>query len=123
MIILTVDDTPSVRKLIGKLVKTLKCTIAEAGDGKEGLAKLAELKAQGTPPKIILTDYNMPVMDGITFIKEVRKTDRTTPILMVTTVSEEGKQKEGKMAGANGWMTKPISPSTFLPTIKKMAGI
>lgn len=123
MIILTVDDTPSVRKLIGKLVKSLKFTIAEAGDGKEGLAKLAELKAAGTPPKLILTDYNMPVMDGLIFIREVRKTDRTTPILMVTTVSEEGKQQEGKLAGANGWITKPISPKTFLPTLQKMAGL
>ena len=123
MIILTVDDTPSVRKLIGKLVNTLKFTIAEAGDGQEGLAKLAELKAAGTPPKLILTDYNMPVMDGIAFIREVRKTDRTTPILMVTTISEESKQQEGKLAGANGWLTKPISPKTFLPIIQKMAGV
>lgn len=122
MIILTVDDTPSVRQLIGKLVKTIGYDIAEAGDGKEGLTKLAALKASGTPPKLILTDYNMPNMDGLVFIKEVRKSDRTTPILMVTTISEEGKQREGKEAGANGWITKPLSPATFLSTVKKMTG-
>lgn len=123
MIILTVDDTPSVRRLVGKLVKTIGFQIAEAGDGKEGLAKIAELKKGGTPPTLIISDLNMPNMDGMEFITEVRKSDRTTPILMLSTISDEAKKMEGKKAGANGWIQKPLSPAPFLSTIKKMTGV
>jgi two-component system chemotaxis response regulator CheY len=122
-IILTVDDTPSVRGLVGKLVAKLGATTAEAEDGRKGLAKLAELKKAGTPPKLIISDLNMPNMDGLTFIAEVRKTDRTTPILMLTTMDGDDQKAAGKKAGANGWLVKPISPANFLSTVKKMAAL
>ncbi|MEO5367590.1 MAG: response regulator [Magnetococcus sp. WYHC-3] len=121
-IILTVDDTPSVRGLVGKLVAKLGFDIAEAGDGVEGLGRLAALKSAGTAPRLIISDLNMPNMDGITFIREVRKKDPSTPILMLTTIDAEDKKREGKQAGANGWLTKPISPTPFLETIRKMTG-
>ena len=122
-IILTVDDTPSVRTLVGKLVKKIGFDIAQAGDGKQGLAKIAELKGAGTPPKLIISDLNMPVMDGLTFIAEVRKSDPSTPILMLTTIDAPEKRGEGKRAGANGWLVKPIKPGPFLNTIKKMTSV
>ena len=123
MIILMVDDTPSVRRLVGKVVKSGGFTLAEAGDGVEGLAKLAELKAAGTPPKLIISDYNMPNMNGIAFVKAVRQQDRSTPILMLTTLSEASKKAEVKQAGGNGWVEKPLSPGPFLATVKKLAGV
>ncbi|MBF0107714.1 MAG: response regulator [Magnetococcales bacterium] len=119
-IILTVDDTPSVRSLVGKLVAKIGFDIVEAGNGREGLGKLAEIKQKKTPPKLIITDLNMPTMDGIAFIRAVRKEDMKTPILMLTTIDADEKKVEGKKAGANGWLTKPISPNLFLDTIRKM---
>ncbi|MBF0283080.1 MAG: response regulator [Magnetococcales bacterium] len=122
-IILTVDDTPSVRSLVGKLVAKLGFDIAEAGNGQEGLTQLGALKTSGTPPKLIISDLNMPEMDGIAFIKAVRAFDQKTPILMLTTIESEEKKTEGKQAGANGWLVKPISPAPFLETVKKISGV
>lgn len=91
--------------------------VVQAVDGKDGLEKLsADLK-------VIITDYNMPNMNGIEFIKAVRSgmVNKSVPILMVTTESEHEKKMEGKSAGATGWITKPFDKDTLLQTIKKVA--
>ena len=122
-IILSVDDTQSILNIVSKLGQKAGFDVAEALDGKLGLAKLADLKAAGTPPKLIISDINMPVMDGLTFIREVRKTDRVTPILVLTTVASKEDMKKGKEAGANGWVQKPVQMAVFLDTIKKMTSV
>ncbi|NGZ29293.1 MAG: response regulator, partial [Magnetococcales bacterium] len=84
---------------------------------------LNAIKTSGNTLKLIVTDLNMPNMDGMTMIREVRKTDRTTPILMLTTVSQDDKKREGKEAGANGWAVKPLVPDVFLATVRKLTGL
>ena len=122
-IILSVDDTQSILNIVSKLGKKAGFDVVEAMDGKAGLAKLADLKTAGTPPKLIISDINMPVMDGLTFIREVRKTDKATPILVLTTVDDKEDMKKGKEAGANGWVQKPVQMAVFLDTIKKMTSV
>lgn len=122
-IILTVDDTPSVRMLVAKLLGTLGVEVAEAEDGQAALHQVAAIKSSGNTLKLIVTDLNMPNMDGMTFIREVRKSDRTTPILMLTTVSQDDRKREGKEAGANGWAVKPLVPDVFLATVRKLTGL
>ena len=122
-IILTVDDAPSIRDLVGTLVSKLGFDGAAAGSGAEALNLLSDLKRGGNAPRIIISDLNMPNMNGIDFIKAVRSDDKTTPILMLTTMDGSERKTEGKEAGANGWLVKPISPGSFLAAIKKMASV
>jgi len=89
-------------------------------NGEEGLAKLLENKRTGEKVDMIISDINMPVMDGITFIKEVKKGDfRFIPILILTTESENSKKMEGKAAGASGWLVKPFKPEQLVWVVKK----
>jgi two-component system chemotaxis response regulator CheY len=92
--------------------------VVEAGNGKEAVGKLNG----GTKPDLIVTDLNMPEMDGITLITEVRKmaTLRFTPILMLTTESADDKKKAGQAAGATGWIVKPFNPEQMLKVIQKV---
>jgi len=92
--------------------------VVQAGDGKEAMGKLAT----GAKPDLVVTDLNMPVMDGITLIKAIRKMPplRFTPILMLTTESSEEKKAEGRAVGATGWIVKPFSPEQFLKVLKKV---
>ncbi len=90
-------------------------------NGKEALSKLSS----GKKPDLIITDLNMPIMDGITFIKEVRKKPgfRFLPILMLTTESKQEKRQEAKKAGATGWLVKPVKPNDLLAVVKKGVAI
>ena len=93
--------------------------VIEAVDGQDALTK-----AQSSNPDVVLTDVNMPVMDGITLIRELRKLPnyKHIPMLMLTTESSNDKKSEGKAAGATGWLVKPFNPDQLLDTIKKVAG-
>ena len=115
--ILVVDDSPSMREMIAFTLKRAGYTIVQSGDGQEALAKLS-----GERVALIITDLNMPVMDGMTFIKEARVNPQLkfTPILMLTTESQEEKKQEGKAAGATGWIVKPFDPQQLLSTIAKV---
>jgi two-component system chemotaxis response regulator CheY len=115
--ILVVDDSPSMREMIAFTLKRAGCTIVQSGDGQEALEKLG-----GERVALIITDLNMPVMDGMTFIKEARVNPQLkfTPILMLTTESQEEKKQEGKAAGATGWIVKPFDPQQLLSTIAKV---
>lgn len=114
--VLIVDDAPTMRQMESFTLKTAGYAVEEAVDGQDALEKLKK----GLKPNLIITDLNMPNMDGISFIKAVRAlpSHRFTPILMLTTESMEKKMIEGKMAGATGWIVKPFTPENLLKTVK-----
>ena len=114
--VLVVDDSKTmVMSLTGVLEKS-GFAVETAGDGVEALEKLA------TSPALVITDLNMPRMDGITFIKEARKAPgmRFTPILMLTTESQQEKRAEAKAAGATGWLVKPVGSDDLLQVVKQV---
>ena len=117
--VLAVDDSASMRQMVSFTLKGAGHDVIEAIDGVDALNK-----AKGSKPDVVLTDVNMPNMDGITLIKELRKLPgyRFTPMLMLTTESSEDKKSEGKSAGATGWLVKPFNPDQLLATIRKVTG-
>jgi two-component system chemotaxis response regulator CheY len=117
--ILAVDDSASMRQMVCFTLKGAGHDEIEASDCVEAL-KLA----QGQSVDLVLSDVNMPNMDGITLCKNLRQlaTYKFTPILMLTTESTGDKKMEGKSAGATGWIVKPFKPDQLLTTIKKVMG-
>ncbi len=117
--ILAVDDSASMRQMVTFTLKGAGYEVVEASDGLEALQKAKTGKVD-----LVLTDVNMPNMDGITLIKELRALPnyKFTPILTLTTESGAGKKGEGRAAGATGWLVKPFSPEKLLATIKKVLG-
>ena len=119
-IILVVDDSATLRMSVEMTLQSAGYEVVHAVSGQDGLEKLNELQEAQTPPAMIISDINMPVMDGITFIKEVKKTPfRYLPILVLTTEREDSKKLEGKKAGASGWLVKPFKPETLLAVVRK----
>jgi two-component system chemotaxis response regulator CheY len=117
--ILIVDDAPTIRQMVGFALKgNGSYKVVEAGDGQEALDKL---KA-GLKPNLVITDLNMPKMDGITMIKNIRQmaTHKFTPILMLTTESLGTKKQEGQAAGATGWIVKPFKPEELMAVVGKV---
>ena len=117
--ILSVDDSASMRQMVKMTLTGAGYQVVEAADGAEGLAKI-----QSTAVQMVVTDLNMPKMDGLTFIKEVRKLAslRGIPILFLTTESDEEKKREAKAAGATGWITKPFQPEQLVAVVRKVVG-
>lgn len=117
--ILAVDDSASMRQMVSFTLKGAGYEVIEAVDGVDALNK-----AKGKTVNMVLTDVNMPNMDGITLIKELRKLPnyKFTPMLMLTTESSGDKKAQGKSAGATGWLVKPFNPDQLLGTIKKVIG-
>jgi len=115
--ILAVDDSASMRQMVSFTLKGAGHDVVEAVDGREALGL-----AQKGPVDLVLSDVNMPNMDGITLIGELRKlaSYKFTPILMLTTESGSDKKTEGKAAGATGWIVKPFNPDQLIATIKKV---
>jgi two-component system chemotaxis response regulator CheY len=103
---------------LSRILKNAGYEVVTAANGQEGVTKLAG----GLKPNIILTDLNMPQMDGIAFIKEARKSAATrfTPIIVLTTESGSGKRDEARAAGASAWLTKPTEPNELLSTLKQL---
>ncbi len=114
---LIVDDSTSMRQMVGFTLREGGFEVIEAEHGQDALDKL-----KNTTVDIIITDLNMPVMDGITLIKNLRKqpTLKSKPILMLTTEGLSTKKEEGKAAGATGWIIKPFDPEKLLQTIAKV---
>ncbi|MCP9456423.1 MAG: response regulator [Nitrospira sp.] len=117
---LVVDDSPTMRHMVAFTLANAGFTVIEAVNGKDAVDKAA-----GQKMDLVVTDLNMPEMDGITLIKELRKTPdfRYTPILMLTTESAIEKKMQGKEAGATGWIVKPFNPDVLLKTIAKILPI
>jgi two-component system, chemotaxis family, chemotaxis protein CheY len=114
---LVVDDSTSMRQMVAYTLTQAGFTVLEGGNGQEGLDKLA-----GQKVSLIITDLNMPVMDGLEFIRQVRAKPlyKFTPVLMLTTESTDSKKQAGKAAGATGWLVKPFNPQNLLQVIAKV---
>lgn len=115
--ILVVDDSASLRSMVTFTLKQQGYDVVEAGDGQEALGKAKSGKFD-----LVLSDVNMPVMDGITFCTELRKLPafKFVPVLMLTTESSDDMKQKGKAAGATGWLVKPFNPEKLLSTIKRV---
>jgi len=117
--ILTVDDSASIRLTTNVALSGAGYSITEAVNGAEGLAK-----AQAETFDLIVTDLNMPVMDGLTMIEELRKIPSQTgiPIIFLTTESDAALKTRAKAAGATGWLTKPFDPENLVKIVRKVLG-
>ena len=115
--ILTVDDSASMRQLVSFALKDAGYEVIAAVDGKDALGKLNN----GSKVDMVVTDLNMPNMNGIELIQALRTSsdNKFTPVVMLTTESQESKKQEGKTAGASGWIVKPFTPEVLLNGIKK----
>jgi two-component system chemotaxis response regulator CheY len=115
--ILIVDDSASLRQVVGIALKGAGYDVIEAGDGQQGLARLTGQKVH-----LIVSDVNMPNMDGITFVKEMKKQPefKFTPVIMLTTEGQESKKAEGQAAGAKAWVVKPFQPAQMLAAVAKL---
>ena len=119
--ILFVDDSPTVRSSVSFCLRNAGYRVTEAIDGQDGLQKVQSMKEKGESLSLIITDINMPQMDGITFISEVKETEfKFVPILVLTTVAEKSMIKKGRDAGASGWLLKPFQPEQLLWAVKKV---
>jgi len=118
--VLVVDDSAAIRQSITYVLQQGGYEVTEAKDGLDGLSVLASMEETN----LIITDVNMPNMDGISFIRKVRENDKYkfTPIIVLTTESQGSKMNEGKEAGATGWIVKPFSSEKLLGVVKKVAG-
>ena len=114
--IMTVDDSASVRQMVSFTLKDAGYDVIEAEDGKDALGKLKGEVG------MIITDLNMPNMDGIELIRKVRAQAayKFIPIVMLTTESQAGKKQEGKSAGATGWIVKPFKPEQLMAVVRKL---
>jgi len=112
-----VDDSTSVRQLVSMALKSQNYQVIEACDGMDALSKLT-----GSKINLIISDINMPKMDGITFVKELKKNPsyKFTPVIMLTTETQEGKKREAQAAGAKAWIVKPFKPEQMLSAVAKL---
>jgi two-component system chemotaxis response regulator CheY len=117
--IMAVDDSASVRQMVSFTLKEAGYEVIEACDGKDALSKI-----DGSILNLIVTDLNMPNMDGIELIRNVRANPqhKFVPIIMLTTESQNEKKLEGKSVGATGWIVKPFKPERLIAVIKKVIG-
>jgi two-component system chemotaxis response regulator CheY len=117
--ILAVDDSPSIRQMVAFTLKGAGYEVVEAVDGQDGLNK-----AKTKPFNLVLTDQNMPQMDGITLIKSLRALPqyKSVPILVLTTEAGDTMKTQGRAAGATGWLVKPFDPQKLMDVVKKVIG-
>ena len=117
--VLTVDDSASIRQMVAFTLKSAGYDVIEAADGNAGLAQ-----AKSNSVSLVLTDQNMPGMDGLTLIKSLRALPnyKATPILMLTTESSDTMKSQGRAAGATGWLVKPFDPQKLLEVVRKVIG-
>lgn len=115
--IMIVDDSASMRRVVGIALKGAGYDVLEGCDGKDALGKLTGQKVH-----LIISDVNMPVMDGITFLKTVKQnpTYKFTPVIMLTTESEDSKKREGQAAGARAWVVKPFQPEQLVNAVQRL---
>lgn len=116
MFALVIDDSRTMRRIVGSVLSQCGLTPVEAGDGQEALDQLERLTAQGTPPVLATVDWNMPVMDGLTFVTQVRNDHRwlDLTLVMVTTESEHGQIVRALAAGAHEYVIKPFTAEDLI---------
>ncbi|HTJ01227.1 MAG TPA: response regulator [Methylovirgula sp.] len=117
--ILTVDDSASIRQMVKLTLSSAGYGVVEASDGRDGLAK-----AQANTINMVVTDLNMPNMNGLEFIRALRQLApyRGIPIVFLTTESDDNLKQQAKAAGATGWITKPFKQEQLLAVAKKLLG-
>ena len=115
--ILIVDDSASIRQVVGMTLKNAGYEVLEGVDGKDALTKL-----DGRKVHLIISDVNMPNMDGITFVKNVKQLAayKFTPVIILTTESGDARKAEGQAAGAKAWVVKPFQPAQMLTAVSKL---
>ena len=115
--VLVVDDSATMRQMVSFTLKQAGFGVIEASDGEDALERLG-----GSRVDLVITDLNMPRMDGIALIRLLRGrlASKYTPVLMLTTESQDAKRQEGRAAGATGWMVKPFHPAKLLAVIAKV---
>lgn len=115
--IMVVDDSASLRQAVGIALRGAGYEVIEACDGKDALAKLT-----GQKVNLIISDVNMPNMDGFTFVKAVKAmaSYKFTPVIMLTTENQDAKKREGQAAGAKAWVVKPFQPVQLLAAVEKL---
>lgn len=115
--IMTADDSASIRQMVSFTLKDAGYNVVEASDGRDAIDKL-----NGTTINMLISDVNMPNMDGIELVRQVRTNPayKFIPIIMLTTESQDSKKQEGKQAGATGWIVKPFKPEQLLAVVKKV---
>ncbi|MDA8231096.1 MAG: response regulator [Magnetospirillum sp.] len=115
--VLAVDDSKTMRDMVSFTLRGAGYTVVEAENGSAALQAL-----NGQKVDVVITDVNMPVMDGITLVKRIRglPSHTGTPVLILTTESDQGKKDEGRAAGATGWIVKPFSPEKLLQIVAKV---
>lgn len=113
-VILVVDDSASVRQVVGIALRGAGYTVVEAADGNDALNKL-----DGQKINLVISDVNMPNMDGISFVKKMKENAnyKFMPVIMLTTEGADAKKQEGKAAGAKAWIVKPFRPEQLLQTV------
>jgi two-component system chemotaxis response regulator CheY len=116
--ILIVDDSASLRTVVKLALVRAGYEVLEAGDGQEGLGQLDK----AAKVHLIVSDVNMPVMDGISFVKQVKlhPRHRFTPVVMLTTEGQDAKKEQGRAAGAKAWIVKPFNPPQLLDAVSKL---
>lgn len=114
--VLAVDDSETMRQMVKMTLQAGNYQVVLANDGEEGLSKF--LSTSGVD--LIITDINMPKMDGLGLIREIRSRNSTIPILALTTESEDDMRKQGAEAGANGWLVKPFKPAQFIDIVRQI---
>lgn len=116
--VLAIDDSSTIRELVNFVLGNAGYKVVLAVDGMDGLEQLQRGK-----PDLILTDVNMPRLDGLGFIEKARTTDngRSTPILVLTTETDNAKKARAKAAGATGWIVKPFNPNQLLEAIRRVS--
>jgi two-component system chemotaxis response regulator CheY len=112
-----VDDSISIRQVVGIALKSAGYEVLEGRDGKDALSKLTGQKIH-----LVISDVNMPNMDGISFVKALKQLPsyKFTPVIMLTTESQEEKKREGQAAGAKAWVVKPFKPEILLGAVQKL---
>jgi two-component system chemotaxis response regulator CheY len=117
--ILAVDDSASMRQMVAFTLKQAGHDVVEAEDGQKALSA-----AKSNAFNLVISDVNMPVMDGLALIRELRALPsyKFTPILMLTTEAGSDKKQQGKAAGATGWIVKPFNPDQLIATVKRVLG-
>jgi len=116
-LIMVVDDSASMRRVVGISLRSSGYDVIEGCDGKDALSKLTGQKVH-----LIISDVNMPVMDGIAFLKAVKQMPayKFTPVIMLTTESAEEKKREGQAAGARAWVVKPFQPEQLVSAVQRL---
>ncbi|WP_452003252.1 response regulator [Azospirillum largimobile] len=117
--VMTVDDSRTMRDMVSFTLRGAGYDVVEAADGQQAISAIATTKVD-----LVITDLNMPVMDGLTLIRKLRAipAHRTLPILMLTTEADESKKAEGRAAGATGWIVKPFNPDKLVSVVQKVCG-